>query len=459
MDLARTYIGEKVLEQGLKFIVKEPVNNIEKMIEWVEKLPMPEHHKKNVCNVKKFLQNKDTNWYKLAERLLTEIDPHVKEKFAVNFFLNANFFGVQKQMENAKKLGYSVPWAILIDPTERCNLNCIGCWAGDYQRKEELSFELLDRILTEAEDLGIYFIIMSGGEPLLRKDDIIKLAEKHNSMGFHLFTNGTLIDDDLIKEMKRVGNITVAFSIEGFEETTDRRRGKGVFKKVMEAMDKMRKAGLLYGVSVTYTRYNTEELASEEFVDMLVDKGVAFAWYFTYIPIGKDVDLEMMATPEQRAYMYDKILEYRKTKPIFIMDFWNDGEASNGCIAGGRRYLHINAQGEVEPCAFVHYSTCNIKNVSLKEALGSPLMKAYQKRQPFNMNMRRPCPLIDNPEMLKEIVEESGAYSTQLHADETAAEFAEKLKPYAQKWGELADKIWYETHGDQKQIGLGEVKS
>lgn len=452
MDLAHSYLGEKVIEQGLKFLVNRPMDNLDKIIDWAQKLPMAPHQRQDLLNVKKFLNNKDSNWYKLAQKLLTETDPHVKEKVAVNFFLNANFLGVPKQQEMAEKLGYSVPFAILIDPTERCNLNCLGCWAGDYQRKEELDFDTFDRVLTEAEELGIYFIVVSGGEPTVRKHDIIKLAKKHNSQLFHLFTNGTLVDDEFVEEMKRVGNITLAFSIEGFEQATDARRGKGVFKKVMEAMDRMRKAGLIYGVSTTYTRNNTEELASEAFIDMLVEKGVTFAWYFTYIPIGKDVDLSLMATPEQRAYMYDKILEYRKTKPIFIMDFWNDGEAANGCIAGGRRYLHINARGEVEPCAFVHYATCNIKDVSLKEALGSPLMRAYQKRQPFNNNLRRPCPIIDNPEMLKEMVEESGAYPTQLHADETVEEFAKKLAPYADGWARIADRIWEEKHSEQETL-------
>jgi len=450
MDLAHTYLGEKAIEQGLKFVVNNSMDNIGKLLDWAEKIPMAPHQRADLQNVGRFLKNRDTNWYKLAEKLLTETDPHVKETIARNFFLNANFLGVPKQQEMAQKLGYSVPWAILIDPTEKCNLSCTGCWAGDYQRKEELDFETLDRVLTEAEELGIYFIVVSGGEPLVRKNDIIRLAEKHNSQIFHLFTNGTLADDEFIEGMKRLGNITVAFSIEGFEQTTDDRRGGGVFKKVMDAMDRMKKAGLIYGVSTTYTANNTQELASEEFVDMLVEKGVAFAWYFTYIPIGKDIDLSMMAAPEQRAYMYEKILEYRRTKPLFIMDFWNDGEASNGCIAGGRRYLHINARGEVEPCAFVHYATCNIKDVSLKDALGSPLMKSYQKRQPFNHNLRRPCPIIDNPEMLREIVKESGAYPTQLHVDETADEFAKKLEPYADGWAQIADRIWEEKHPEQK---------
>lgn len=442
MDLARTYLGEKVVSQGVKYLLSRDMDDIGKLISWAEKLPMPAHQREDLKAVSKFLEDKNSNWYKLGQRILAETDPKVKEKLGLNFFVNANFLGVPKQQKMAKELGYSVPWAILIDPTERCNLNCTGCWAGDYSRHEELDFDTLDRIFTECEELGIYFIIMSGGEPTMRKKDIIKLAEKHSSQAFLLFTNGTLVDDEFVAEMKRVGNITLAFSIEGFEETTDARRGKGTFKKVMEAMDRMRKAGLIYGVSVTYNRDNTEELASEEFVDMLVDKGVVYAWYFTYIPVGKDVDVDLMATPEQRTYMYEKVLEYRRTKPIFIMDFWNDGEVSNGCIAGGKRYLHINARGDVEPCAFVHYASCNIKDVSLKEALGSPLMRAYQKRQPFNMNHHRPCPLIDNPEMMVEIVKESGAYPTQLNPDETPEEFAEKLTPYAQKWGQIADEKW-----------------
>lgn len=450
MDLAHTYLGEKVLAQGLKYLLSKNMEDFDRLISWAEKLPMPEHQKKDLESVKTFLQNKDSNWYKLGQRLLAETDPKVKEKLGINFFLNANFLGVPKQQKMAQELGCSVPWAILIDPTAKCNLHCTGCWAGEYSQKDELDFDTLDRIFTECEELGIYFIIMSGGEPTLRKDDIVKLAEKHSSQGFLLFTNGTLVDDKFIEDMKRVGNITLTFSIEGFEETTDARRGKGVFKKVMDAMDRMRKAGLIYGVSTTYNRYNTEELASEEFVDMLVDKGVTYAWYFTYIPVGRDADVEMMATPEQRAYMYDKILEYRRTKPIFIMDFWNDGEASNGCIAGGRRYLHINAHGDVEPCAFIHYATCNIKDVSLKDALRSPLMLAYQKRQPFNMNHHRPCPLIDNPELMVEIVQESKAYSTQLSADETPEEFAEKLKPYADEWGKIADEKYLKTSANVK---------
>jgi MoaA/NifB/PqqE/SkfB family radical SAM enzyme len=383
--------------------------------------------------------------------LLTETSYNVRTRLAINFFINATLVGSPKLKETEAREGVHVPWAILIDPTEKCNLNCLGCWAGDYQRQHELDFETLDRILTEAEQLGIYFIVFSGGEPLLRKKDLVALAEKHEGQVFHLFTNGTLIDEEFVHEMQRVGNITPAVSVEGLEETTDARRGKGVFQKVMRAMDLMRENGCVFGISVTYTKNNTEEVGSDEFIDLMVAKGAAYGWYFTYIPIGKDVDLELMATPEQRAYMYDRILYFRETKPIFLADFWNDGEAVNGCIAGGRSYFHINAAGEVEPCAFVHYATCNIKDMSLKEALQNPLFAAYQKRQPFHSNLRRPCPIIDVPDMLRDIVKESGAHSTQLRNEETADEFADKIKPYAEAWGEIADAIWTAHKNQQGQ--------
>ncbi|MGI5839219.1 MAG: radical SAM protein [bacterium] len=442
MDLAATALGAKALEGGIRLVINKPVENIGRIVRWLEKLPMLPHHKEDMRSIREFLDDQESNWYKLVARLLAEADPMVKTKFITNLVLNSNIFGGPRQREWAARLGCSVPGAVLIDPTGKCNLRCTGCWAGDYSREDELDYATLDRVLTECEELGIYLVIMSGGEPVIRKDDIVRLAAKHSAQMFHLFTNGILIDDVFVRDMKRLGNIMLAFSIEGFRRNTDERRGEGVYDRVMEAMARMRESGLIYGVSVTYGRQNTEELASEEFIDMLVAKGASFAWYFTYIPIGRDVDLTMMATPEQRSYMYKKILEYRQTKPIFLMDFWNDGVAAGGCIAGGRRYLHINAHGDVEPCAFVHYATCNIKDTSLPDALRSPLLRAYQRRQPFSPNLRRPCPLIDVPDAMVEMVREAGARSTQLHPDETAGEFAGKIRPYADAWAVIADREW-----------------
>lgn len=457
MNLAESYLGEKMIEQGIKLIMHNPEKNLVTMVNWAEKVARDPNHRNMINNVRRFMENKDTNWYRFAHHLLTTTHPRVKERMAINFFLNSTLLGVPKQKEMEKKLGMGIPWAILMDPTERCNLHCTGCWAGDYQTVQELDFDLMDRICSEAEDLGIYFIVVSGGEPLCRKKDLLELARRHPAQVFHLFTNGTMITDKFCEEMVKVGNMTVAISIEGFEKTTDERRGKGVFQKVMRSMDRLREHGLLFGFSTTYTRKNTEEIASDEFVDLMVEKGAAFGWYFTYIPIGKDVDLEYMATPEQRAYMFDRIQHFRQTKPILLVDFWNDGEAAGGCIAGGRRYFHINAAGDVEPCAFVHYSTCNIKDTSLVEALRNPLFRAYQKRQPFDQNLRRPCPLIDHPEAMEAMVKEAGARSTQLTANETVEEFVAKMRSYAEAWGGLAEELWASTHQEEQRKSTAAV--
>lgn len=443
-------IVDPIIGAIVDYIDKNPEKNLLTIANLMSKLTVMPEHKEQIESVKKFLNDKESNWYKFTIKGLKNVDKNILKRLLLNFFINCNFKGIPKQKEMSQKLGVSVPWAILIDPTEACNLRCTGCWAGDY-KPHSLSNEVLDRVFTEAEKLGIYFIVLSGGEPTVRRDDIVKLAEKHSNQVFHLFTNGTLIDEKFVEDVKRVGNITFAISIDGLKEKTDARRGKGTFDKVMHAMDLLRENGVPFGFSATYTKQNTEEVGSNEFIDMLIDKGCYFGWYFTYIPVGKDVDLELMATPEQRKYMYERVNYIRANKELFAIDFWNDGEYSGGCIAGGRRYLHINAAGEVEPCAFIHYSNVNINDVSLEDALKSPIMRSYQKRQPFNTDMLRPCPLIDNPEKLLEIVEESGAHNTQAHDVSDIHNMVDELKAVADRWGKVADDIWNNKNVSQRE--------
>lgn len=455
MSFVTSAFGRKAFEQGLHMVAANPQKNLRTVVNWVAHAAPDPQHRAWAANVNRLLSDPESGASQLAERLLTRTAPNVRDRMAVNFLFNAGLEGVHRQRKAAKEHGVGVPWAILMDPTERCNLRCTGCWAGDYQRSRELSLETMDRICTEGHELGIEFYVLSGGEPTVRMNDIFTLAERHPDQTFHLFTNGTLLTEAMGRRMVELGNVTLAFSVEGLEAETDARRGKGVFQKLTHNMEMLRDLGLVFGFSACYTRKNTEVLGSDEFIDTMIEKGATFGWYFTYIPIGRDVDLELMASPEQRAWMYDRIQLLRRTKPVFLMDFWNDGEIAQGCIAGGRRYFHINAAGEVEPCAFVHYATCNINNVSLVEALGNPLFRAYQSRQPFDKNYRRPCPLIDHPEMMQAMVHESGAHATQLHADETVDEFAEKLKGYAAAWGEKADAIWRERHPEYQAHHVG----
>ena len=254
--------------------------------------------------------------------------------------------------------------------------------------------------------------------------------------------NGTLIDDAFADEMLRVKNLVPAISIEGFEEATDFRRGEGTYRKVIEAMTRLKERKLLFGISCCYTSKNVEVIGSEEYFDSMIDMGAKFAWLFTYMPIGAAAVPELIATAEQRKFMYEQINKFRKTKPLFTMDFWNDGDAVGGCIAGGRGYCHINANGDMEPCAFIHYSDSNIKEKTLLECYQSPLFMAYRRSQPFNDNMLRPCPVLDNPGRLTQIVEESGARSTDLESPERACDYCNRCVPAAEKWAPVADELW-----------------
>jgi len=330
-----------------------------------------------------------------------------------------------------------------MDPTSACNLKCTGCWAAEYGNQLSLSFETLDNIIEQGKKLGVYFYLYSGGEPLVRKKDILRICEKHHDCMFTAFTNATLIDEKFAQDMLRVKNFIPAISIEGFKEETDSRRGKGTYEAVTKAMEILKRNKLAFGISCCYTRRNAEVIGSEAFFDDIINKGAKFAWFFTYMPIGDDAVPELMVTPEQREFMYRQIRKFRQTKPLFTMDFWNDGEYINGCIAGGRRYLHINAGGDIEPCAFIHYADSNIHQNTLLEALQSGLFMQYRQNQPFNENHLRPCPLLDNPERLPEMVEESGARSTDMIKPENVHNLSAKCENAAQKWAETADKLWH----------------
>lgn len=385
-----------------------------------------------------------------ATRLMMDtfssLSKNCKEKLIENFFINAAILGNQRQRIE-KKLGFSLPWFFVISPTARCNLKCKGCYAGGYSKKDELSFEEVDRILKEAKRLGIYFIIISGGEPLVWPS-LFQLLKKHNDIFFQIYTNGTLITGKAAEGLAKLGNVAPAISVEGFAEETHRRRGKDTFQQILKGMENLRKNGVLFGFSATCTRHNSEEVMSDAFIDFFIKKGCRFGWYFQYVPIGRNPDVTLMSTPEQRDKLRVRIGEIRRTKPIFLGDFWNDGPWVKGCIAGGRPggYFHINCKGEVEPCVFLQFSVDNIKGKTLLEVLQSPFFKAFRKAQPYcqNKNLLTPCALIDNPRFLREIVEKYGARPSYPGGEKviTDPEIVKFLNNYSREYRKIADPIW-----------------
>jgi len=434
------------VKKALAYLDGDPDKNIPKLLEWVDKFDKDDEYLTQRNAFRSVVGNPDNNWYRLIKSLWTDIDDDVRKTFFENFIVNANLIGGPRQKKLQEEHGCNIPWAILMDPTSACNLKCKGCWAAEYGNKLNMTYEQLDDIIKQGKAMGTYMYLFSGGEPMVRKADIIKLCEAHPDCVFTAFTNGLLIDEQFADDMLRVKNFFPAISVEGFREATDFRRGEGTFDGVMRAMKILKDKKLPFGASCCYTSKNIDSLSSEEYMDMLIESGAKFAWFFHYMPVGNDAAVELLPTPEQREIMYHKIREYRSKKAIFTIDFQHDGEFTKGCIAGGRNYFHINANGDMEPCAFIHYSDSNIKDKTLLEALKSPLFMAYKEGQPFNDNHLRPCPMLENPEKLKAMVENSGAHSTDMQSPEDMAALYSKCKPYADNWTEKANELWDKSH-------------
>lgn len=444
----KEFAMSSVMKKALNYISGSPEENLPKLLGWAENLNRVSdgNWDKQLHVIREAVAYPENNWYQYVLSLYRDIDREVLKTTFQNFLIHATMIGYGRQRKLEEELDCNIPWAILMDPTSACNLNCTGCWAAEYGNKLNMPYEQLDDIIRQANELGTYFFLYSGGEPLVRKKDLIRLCEAHPDCQFTAFTNGTLIDEAFADEMLRVKNFIPAISVEGFEEATDFRRGQGTFAHVEKAMQILRDKRLPFGISCCYTGTNVQVIGSEEYFDQMVAWGAKFCWFFTYMPVGKEAVPELMVTAGQRKFMYEQVRKFRSTKPIFTLDFWNDGEYSEGCLAGGRRYLHINANGDMEPCAFIHYSDSNIKEKTLLETLKSPLFMKYRQGQPFNDNHLRPCPLLDNPEAVTNIVEESGAHSTDLQNPEEVHELSNKCKEAAKNWAVTADEIWEEKY-------------
>ena len=436
---------EVVIDHIVKGLDKDRTGEYLKLIDLAEKFYGKGFTKENYDAVRMAVQDPSNKWVNYINSVIDEANPEFIKKTALNLGYEAFFRGTKTIRENRKKYNCNIPWLILFDPTSACNMHCEGCWSGTYGHKSNLSFEDMDKIVTQGKELGVYLYLLTGGEPLVKKREIIKLAEKHNDVEFAIFSNSTLIDEAFCKELVRLGNITFLLSIEGTPETNDARRGDGHFAAVMKAMDLLKKYGIVFGTSICYTKYNVEAVTSDEFFKMITDKGARFGFYFHYMPVGNNAVTDLLPTMEQRKYMIDRIRYIRSDEcdiNFYPMDFQNDGEYVGGCIAGGRNYFHINSNGDAEPCVFIHFSNTNIKTHSILEMLQSPLFMAYHEGQPFNRNHLRPCPMLENPDLLLEMVHATGAHQTNQESPEEVEHLCAKCKPYAENWKEVADKEW-----------------
>ena len=443
-NLQKAGIGFTI-DRLLKYIDKDPQGNLVKLSRKIEPIFNKIFPPENFKRIKAVAENPNNVWNKFAMNIINDVDRDVIKQMLLSFGVDAGLYGTKAVRKNREKYKCNIPFNILLDPTSACNLRCKGCWAAEYGHQSNLTNEEMQSIVSQGKELGCHFYWLTGGEPLIRKKDVLELCRNNKDCIFLVFTNATLVDEEFCKAMNECGNITLALSLEGTEETNDWRRGEGVYQKTLKAMELLKKNKCIFGVSVCYTRKNIETVTSDSFVDMLIDGGAKYSLYFNYMPVGVGADVELIPTPDQRKAMYKwlRVMRNGETgKPIFVMDFQNDGEYVGGCIAGGRNYFHINSAGDIEPCVFVHFSDSNIKTHTLLEALQSPLFMAYYKNQPFNDNHLRPCPMLENPEYLRKMIKETGAHSSDLMHQETADELCDKCVEYAKAWEPVAQELW-----------------
>jgi len=453
----KNYSTEKIISLLLSLAGNSSNENLVRMTYLMELLPKKDYYRERIRWIRQLIRDNHPS-IEFPRRILRDLHPNQRDKWIANLAVNHLLSGTNKRKAWLDREGYYPPSTVVISPTMRCNLSCYGCYAGDYDKSLELSREEIDSILMQMKEMGVYFAVISGGEPFF-KEDIFDVFKKHSDMAFLVFTHGGLIDERMVERLIEVGNVMPAFSLEGYEKETDERRGPGHFRKVMHAMDLLREAGLSFCGSFTQTSRNTDIITSADYIDLLVEKGCSAIWLFSYVPVGRKPDLSLMPTPEQRDLMRRTTIEFRATKPMIIVDFWNDGPIISGCIAGGRKYFHINANGDIEPCVFCHFAVDNIRRTTLKEALRSPLFRTIRERQGEHENLLRPCMLIDHPDVGREIFSTEGVYPTHGGAEQIFTGLAAEMDGYARRYGEIADPAWEKefrgTSDREKKIRCG----
>lgn len=377
-----------------------------------------------------------------------------------NVFINED----AKRVES--KLGFNPPSFVVISPTGRCNLRCRGCYASDAALQgNQLSFEVFDRILREKRELwGSHWTVISGGEPFLWYDndwDLMRLARRHPHDVFMVYTNGTLIDDELASYIVDVGNITPAISVEGFEAETDARRGAGTHEKILGAFEALRKHGMPFAVSITATRHNWDLVTSDEFIDYYFDQqGALYGWIFQYMPMGRDQSLDLVVPPEARVEMSKRMWRLVRDKKIFLIDFWNSATVSQGCIAAGRHggYFHINWDGDIMPCVFTPYAAGNINEIysgggNLNDVLDFPFFKkirswqreyGYRKSFDETGNWLCPCAIRDHFDTFSEAVTSCDARPINIEARQAIDDpsYRAGMIDYGQKMAKLTQCQW-----------------
>jgi len=440
----KEFAAKQIANQVLSYVGKMSDKDLGHLL-WLAGKLAPSDYTRSFISAIERMHEEQHPTIEVIRKLIRQTSPYVRKNLINSLLVKELMQGniIRDQLRNQ---GLAAPQAYLISPTMRCNLRCTGCYAGSYSQRDDLELDVIDRVIGEGKELGMFWVTLLGGEPFVYQG-LWEIFKRHKDVFFQV-----LINEQTAKKLAEAGNVLVIFSVEGFEGETDTRRGKGVFLKVMTGMDELRNVGVPYGFSAMITRENMETIISDEFNDMLVRKGCLIGWHFLYMPVGSNPDISLMTTAEQREIMRQSGAQrIRNEKPLFVIDFWNDAPYVGGCIAGGKSYFHINARGDVEPCIFVHMAVDNIKQKSLKDVLNSSYFKAIRSKQPYGENLLRPCMIIDHPQVLRGLCAECEPHATDGPVCGFTTALAGALDRYSSDAAKVLDPVWEKEFAVKKE--------
>jgi MoaA/NifB/PqqE/SkfB family radical SAM enzyme len=405
--------------------------------------------------------------YHLSESTISSLTDIVVKELFINQSMRK-----KKSILFKEEHGYITPSFIVISPSKACNLRCIGCYADSNEKVRTLDWDLVNQIVKDARELwGTQFVVVSGGEPMAYRSKgktILDIVEDNPETFFMMYTNGTLIDDEVAARMARLGNILPAISLEGWREKTDQRRGEGVYDKVMAAMDRLFEAGVLYGVSLTATRQNAEEILSDEFIEFLFkEKHAVIGWVFQYMPIGRAFTTKLMPTPEQRLAMWQQSWKLIHEKRVFLADFWNHGTVVDGCLSAGGHdnggYFYIDWNGNVTPCVFVPFSPVNVNEIyskggNLNTIYDNPFFQRIRRWQKYEVddNLLMPCLIRDHNKDLRRFIQEYEPNAIDENAEMTLIDedYAIALDQYSDDYRSLSQPVWEKVYLEGEKSNL-----
>ena len=314
-----------------------------------------------------------------------------------------------RRRAEAERNGAHVPPFLIASITSKCNLHCAGCYSRcnhatvDSEPVAQLTREEWLRVFSEADDLGVSFILLAGGEPMLRRD-IIEAAGERPDILFPIFTNGTFIDERYLALFDRCRNLIPIMSIEGNRGVTDAQRGKGVYDRLIANMEAFQKRGLIFGASVTVTTENLREVSSDAFIESLSGRGCRAVIFVEFVPVTGE-SAALAPGDSERDYLAGEIKRLRERYPdMMFVSFPGDEKSSGGCLAAGRGFFHINSHGGAEPCPFSPYSDINVRDVSLREALNSALFTALRSGDLLVDDHRGGCVLYEKRDQVQALL-------------------------------------------------------